>query len=79
MDIAGANSQFDLGEGIFESLITDHLANRLESLTGYKRSVESVAVENAPSELARFLGHAIEDRLGALEPEPDDHADESAA
>lgn len=69
MDSSGVNSSFDLGEGIFESLITDHLAGRLQSLTGYKRSVESIAVENAPSELARFVGHAIEMRLGALDRE----------
>lgn len=66
MDMGGAHSKFDLGEGIFESLITDHLADRLQLLTGYKRSVESVAAANAPGELARFIGHAIEQRLAAL-------------
>lgn len=70
MDNRGADSTFDLGEGIFESLITDHLAGRLQSLTGYKRLVEPVAVENAPGELARFLGQAIEARLDTLAPEP---------
>ncbi|MFF5792440.1 DUF3427 domain-containing protein [Paeniglutamicibacter sp. NPDC012692] len=58
-----------MDEGIFESLITDHLAGRLQSLSGYERSVESIAVEDAPGELARFLGHAIEMRFGALDPE----------
>ncbi|MBP2387932.1 DUF3427 domain-containing protein [Paeniglutamicibacter kerguelensis] len=67
MDTPGVNSEFDLGEGIFESLLTDRLAERLEPLNGYKWSVESVAVENAPGELARFLGHAIEARLSVLE------------
>ncbi|MDQ0093073.1 DUF3427 domain-containing protein [Paeniglutamicibacter psychrophenolicus] len=68
MDKAGQNSAFDLGEGIFESLITDHLAGRLASLHGFTRSVESVEGEDAPGELARFLGRAIEARLGSLEP-----------
>jgi len=69
MDIAGANNQVDLGEGIFERLLTDQLANRLESLAGYKRSVVDVGAENAPSELARFVGQAVELRLSGLEPE----------
>ena len=68
MDNAGQNSAFDLGEGIFESLITDHLAGKLASLHGFTRLVESVEAEDAPGELARFLGRAIEARLGSLEP-----------
>lgn len=68
MDIAGIINQVDLGEGVFESLVTGRLANRLESLAGYKLSVDTVRAENAPSELARFLGRAIEDRLTTLEP-----------
>lgn len=70
MENPGVNSTFDLGEGIFESLITDHLAGRLQSLNGYSRSVESVTVEHAPGELARFLGSAIEARLDTLDLEP---------
>ncbi|MER8026610.1 DEAD/DEAH box helicase [Glutamicibacter protophormiae] len=70
MDNRGTKSSFDLGEGIFESLITDHLAEQLETLNGYKRSVEPVAVESAPGELARFLGNAIEARLNTLDLEP---------
>ncbi|QXQ10044.1 DUF3427 domain-containing protein [Paeniglutamicibacter sp. Y32M11] len=68
MDKPGQNSPFDLGEGIFESLITDHLAGRLASLHGFTRLVESVEAEEAPGELARFLGRAIEARLESLEP-----------
>ncbi|QEP08477.1 DUF3427 domain-containing protein [Glutamicibacter sp. ZJUTW] len=69
MDIGEELNTFDLGEGIFEILITDHLAGRLQALSGYKRTVEPIVPENAPGELARFLGRAIEKRLGALTPD----------
>ena len=68
MDTLGGNGQHDLGEGIFESLITDQLAGRLAALDGYTRSVHLVGVANAPGELARYLGRAIETRMGSLEP-----------
>lgn len=69
MEYRGAYSAFDLNEGIFESLITDHLAGRLYELVGHSKSVESVKEDEAPAELARFLRKAIEARLGALNPD----------
>lgn len=69
MDIGEGKSAFDLGVGIFESLLTDRLAKLLEPLRGYKQSVKSIETENAPGELTRFLGEAIESRLSALEPD----------
>lgn len=67
MDTPGVKSEFDLGEGIFESLLTNRLAERLQPLDGYRSSVEPVTTENAPGELARFLGRAIEARLHVLD------------
>ncbi len=69
MEYRGADSTFDLNEGIFESLITDQLAGRLYELEGHSQSVESVKEDQAPVELARFLGKAIEARLGTLNPD----------
>lgn len=69
MEYHGADSTFDLNEGIFESLITDHLAGRLYELVGHSKSVESVKDDEAPAELARFLRKTIEARLGALNPD----------
>lgn len=69
MDIGEGKSAFDLGVGIFESLLTDRLAKQLEPLRGYKQSVKSIETENAPGELTRFLGEAIESRLSALDPD----------
>ena len=68
MENRGADSTFDLNEGIFESLITDHLAGRLHDLEGHSQSVEQVTEEEAPAELTRYLGRAIQARLGALTP-----------
>lgn len=65
----GGNDRSGLSEGIFENLLTGHLAGRLQDLDGFKQSVESVTEEVAPAELTRFLGRAIEARLGGLEPE----------
>lgn len=67
MEMSEEKNTFDLGEGIFESLVTDHLAGRLESLNGFTQSVESVETHDAPGELARFLARTIEARLGSLE------------
>lgn len=69
MGIGEGKSTFDLGIGIFESLLTDRLVKKLEPLHSYKKSVESVAAENAAGELTRFLGDAIAARLSVLEPD----------
>lgn len=69
MDIGNDQNAFVLGEGIFESLITDHLAGRLQSLSDYKQTVESIFPKNAPGELASYLGRVIEQRFGALQPD----------
>lgn len=69
MDNRNTNGAFVLGEGIFESLITDQLAGRLQSLTGYTGLVESIDAGTAPGELARFIGLAIEKRLSTLDPD----------
>lgn len=68
MNNHAADSEFDLGEGVFERLVTNHLAGRLKELDGYSQSVEPVTEEVAPAELTRFLGRAIETRLGSLNP-----------
>ncbi|WP_313810553.1 DUF3427 domain-containing protein [Glutamicibacter sp.] len=67
MDTTASNSSFGLGVGIFESLLTDQLAKRLAPLQGFKQSVQSIDPESAPAELTRFLGDAIEARLGTLD------------
>lgn len=54
MDICGGDADFGLGEGILESLITDHIDGRLQSLTDYKQSVALLDADNAPVSWLEF-------------------------
>lgn len=67
MDTPASNKSLDLGVGIFESLLTDQLAEKLAPLQGFKQSVASIDLASAPGELTRFLGDAIAERLGTLD------------
>lgn len=69
MDTPGTGKPFDLDVGVFERLLTNQLAKKLEPLEGLKQIVQPIDSASAPAELTRFLGDAIEAKLGALEPD----------
>lgn len=69
MDTPGTGKSFDLGVGVFERLLTNQLVKKLEPLEGFKQIVQPIDSASAPAELTRFLGDAIEAKLGALEPD----------
>ena len=68
-DVIGGENVRDLGEGIFEDLLTGRLAKHLEGLRDLVDSVDDVPKSEAPAALARFLGPAIEAKLSTLDPE----------
>lgn len=59
----------DLGEGIYETLLTTGVSARLPSLVDFNRTVESVPEHAASAALVRYTSAAVVEKLASLEPE----------